>query len=982
VGIMMRETLNANSAEIQMTLGDLGVREAKVGIRASAGAILNHWNGNDYTVTPVWYRLKRSGNTFTAYESSDGVTWFAVRSVTITMATTYYAGLVLVNGFSTANDATFDHVILTAPAAPTGLIATPEKNQAALSWIASLGAASYSVKRSTVSGGPYTTLATGVASTSYTDTTASSGTTYYYTVSATNADGDESNDSAEAEATANMVTFTGFSPYTGSIALGQGGILSIDNSSGTYASSVIRAGNLTINGGPTFSTGSTSNEPANFLDLGSASGDTNDIFGPLILSSGPCFVKATPNASGNLGMTFDSLTRSPGTQLNFGHAGNFGAGVGVNTIASTTANSVNVVFTTPPTSLMVGGAGTAGTTTLSILPFAFVSNSLCTYDSTYGLRALSSSTELATLSSGMTVGQNAKAATVAINTPTSVNSLWFGSNNLTVSGSSTLTVSSGAIAAAQNDTMSVSTLAFGAAEGLINVANSRTLTITSAITGSNGLTICLEDYNGTVANLVLGGSSTYSGITTIEGNNASLKVKLTNGLAFQNTTLDYNNYGASLQFGSGTTAVTSATFGGLKGAQNLALTNAGSGGGGVALTVGGDGDSTTYSGVLSGAGSLIKAGVSNLTLSGANTYTGATAINSGTLAVNGSLGSGSTVTVNSGGTLGGIGTVAGVTTVASGGALAPGNGGAGTFTVKGAITLNSGSVLNMELSGTATSDQIALASSYTASGTTTVNVSTVAGFAGAGTYPLITGATGISAANFALGTTPIGYTSTLGASGTTLSLVVNPFATPTGLTATGSSAQVALSWNSVSGATSYAVKRTTTSGSNYATIASTAATSYTDTGLANGTTYYYVVHGINAGGMTANSAEAGATTYTTVQVWRLNYFGTIANSDNAADTADPDGDGMTNAQEFIAGTNPNDRNSLLRISQVQTSGNDRLVSFPTVSGKIYRLEASNTLQSGSWTTVQDNIAGNGGTMQVTDTGGAAQPRRFYRVLVQ
>jgi hypothetical protein len=134
--------------------------------------------------------------------------------------------------------------------------------------------------------------------------------------------------------------------------------------------------------------------------------------------------------------------------------------------------------------------------------------------------------------------------------------------------------------------------------------------------------------------------------------------------------------------------------------------------------------------------------------------------------------------------------------------------------------------------------------------------------------------------------------------------------------------------------------------------------------------------------MTANSAEAGATTYTTVQVWRLANFGTIANSDNAADTADPDGDGMTNAQEFAAGTNPNDRNSLLKISQVQTSGNDRLVSFPTVSGKIYRLEASNTLQSGSWTTVQDNIAGNGGTVQVTDTGGAAQPRRFYRVLVQ
>ena len=85
---------------------------------------------------------------------------------------------------------------------------------------------------------------------------------------------------------------------------------------------------------------------------------------------------------------------------------------------------------------------------------------------------------------------------------------------------------------------------------------------------------------------------------------------------------------------------------------------------------------------------------------------------------------------------------------------------------------------------------------------------------------------------------------------------------------------------------------------------------------------------------------------------------------------------MTNAQEFTAGTNPNDRNSVLKISQVQTSGSDMVISLPTVLGKTYRVERSDTLQSGSWTTVQDNIAGNGSTVQVTDTGGAAKPKRF------
>jgi hypothetical protein len=57
-----------------------------------------------------------------------------------------------------------------------------------------------------------------------------------------------------------------------------------------------------------------------------------------------------------------------------------------------------------------------------------------------------------------------------------------------------------------------------------------------------------------------------------------------------------------------------------------------------------------------------------------------------------------------------------------------------------------------------------------------------------------------------------------------------------------------------------------------------------------------------------------------------------------------------------------------------------VVSFPTVAGKTYRVERSDTLQSNSWTTVQDNIAGTGGTVQVTDANGAMNSKRFYRVL--
>ena len=80
-------------------------------------------------------------------------------------------------------------------------------------------------------------------------------------------------------------------------------------------------------------------------------------------------------------------------------------------------------------------------------------------------------------------------------------------------------------------------------------------------------------------------------------------------------------------------------------------------------------------------------------------------------------------------------------------------------------------------------------------------------------------------------------------------------------------------------------------------------------------------------------------------------------------------------------TDPNSAASVLKISQLQVNGNNFQISFPTVLGKVYRIERSDTLESGSWVTVQDNIAGTGGTLLVTDVGGAAQPKRFYRLVV-
>ncbi len=81
------------------------------------------------------------------------------------------------------------------PVPPTGLSATPGDNQVGLNWNAPNPA---NIKRATTSGGPYTTIGSTTTS-SYTDTTAGNGETYYYVVSTVNSFG-ESEDSEEVSA--------------------------------------------------------------------------------------------------------------------------------------------------------------------------------------------------------------------------------------------------------------------------------------------------------------------------------------------------------------------------------------------------------------------------------------------------------------------------------------------------------------------------------------------------------------------------------------------------------------------------------------------------------------------------------------------------------------------------------------------------------------------------------------------------------------
>ncbi|MBW5449425.1 glycoside hydrolase [Cohnella sp. CFH 77786] len=188
----------------------------------------------------------------------------------------------------------------TVPAAPTGLNATAGNAQVALSWTASSGAASYNVKRATTSGGPYTTVATGVTSTGYTNTGLTNGTTYYYVVSAVNSAGESAN-SSQASATPTTGTTVAAAPTGLTATAGNAQVaLSWTASSGAASYNVKRA---TTSGGPytTVATGITS---TGYTNTGLTNGTTYFYVVSAVNSAGESANSAQASAtpSGGTGM--------------------------------------------------------------------------------------------------------------------------------------------------------------------------------------------------------------------------------------------------------------------------------------------------------------------------------------------------------------------------------------------------------------------------------------------------------------------------------------------------------------------------------------------------------------------------------------------------------------------------------------------------------------------------------------------------------
>jgi hypothetical protein len=110
--------------------------------------------------------------------------------------------------------------------------------------------------------------------------------------------------------------------------------------------------------------------------------------------------------------------------------------------------------------------------------------------------------------------------------------------------------------------------------------------------------------------------------------------------------------------------------------------------------------------------------------------------------------------------------------------------------------------------------------------------------------------------------------------------------------------------------------------------------------------------------------------------WEMLWFGTLARDG----TGDFDSDGMTDLQEYLAGTDPTSPASILRIDTATLSNGTPVLGFVVVRGHSYTVQYRDNLASNNWQKLT-NVPPPGvtGPVQVTDSNAGPGVTRFYRL---
>jgi hypothetical protein len=110
--------------------------------------------------------------------------------------------------------------------------------------------------------------------------------------------------------------------------------------------------------------------------------------------------------------------------------------------------------------------------------------------------------------------------------------------------------------------------------------------------------------------------------------------------------------------------------------------------------------------------------------------------------------------------------------------------------------------------------------------------------------------------------------------------------------------------------------------------------------------------------------------------WWSQYFGTTS---GVSASADPDGDGFTNLQEYALGTNPMDSSSTFNVKTIERNGNSLTITWSSVSEKKYQVQAATQLNPSSWQGVGEVLTANSGLSTKTVTVPADASAYFVRV---
>ena len=119
-----------------------------------------------------------------------------------------------------------------------------------------------------------------------------------------------------------------------------------------------------------------------------------------------------------------------------------------------------------------------------------------------------------------------------------------------------------------------------------------------------------------------------------------------------------------------------------------------------------------------------------------------------------------------------------------------------------------------------------------------------------------------------------------------------------------------------------------------------------------------------------------------IAAWRQDNFSTVSNSGAAADGQDPDGDGVTNLDEYSAGTDPLDRNDVFKVEESELVGTTFSITVPGKPGRTYVLQKREDLASGVWIDVETRSGLATAEPLTLSDFAATAGRGFYRVVVE